>query len=447
MRGRAWARRAPLLAPLVLLVCAPAAPAGEPEGFSLRKVERLLLDGVRAGAEGERMSELYMRAETSIGEPVDDLRPIDVAVRDDGEAIDPDDIVLRKLAATTRGAACVVLLDVGADVPREAFRRARDGALGFVDQLGEYDRVAVLAYADEVREVAAFDAPRAETRTRLQDLRKQPSAAVPRGRRLFDALGRALDAIRADHDLPWRAFIVAFAAGNDRASALSRDAVLARALGDEFSARVPIHGIGYSDAATGSLQDLRTLSRSSEGSFFRATSTDYLSDFFDGVWRQMMHSYVLSYPATMDGRTHEVEVRVDDQVARRRAHYPKIGGPWWPWLLGVSLAGLGGASIALRRAHTSRGRLVFTQGPRAGEGIELRRRTLHIGALPDNDIVIESAAISRYHATIHARDGEVGIEDRASRNGTFVNGRAITTSVLRPGDRVRIADVELVYER
>jgi pSer/pThr/pTyr-binding forkhead associated (FHA) protein len=43
----------------------------------------------------------------------------------------------------------------------------------------------------------------------------------------------------------------------------------------------------------------------------------------------------------------------------------------------------------------------------------------------------------------------VEIVDLHSANGTHINGNRVdrTALTLRPGDRIRIADVELVYER
>ena len=41
----------------------------------------------------------------------------------------------------------------------------------------------------------------------------------------------------------------------------------------------------------------------------------------------------------------------------------------------------------------------------------------------------------------------IEIEDLETRNGTFVNGTPIQTQSLQPGDKIRIADVDMVYEK
>jgi pSer/pThr/pTyr-binding forkhead associated (FHA) protein len=58
-------------------------------------------------------------------------------------------------------------------------------------------------------------------------------------------------------------------------------------------------------------------------------------------------------------------------------------------------------------------------------------------------------AVSRYHAELHVTGRKVEIVDLHSANGTHINGNRVERAALtlRPGDRIRIADVELVYER
>jgi pSer/pThr/pTyr-binding forkhead associated (FHA) protein len=83
----------------------------------------------------------------------------------------------------------------------------------------------------------------------------------------------------------------------------------------------------------------------------------------------------------------------------------------------------------------------------AEECFALRRGRTRIGSLGDNDVVIASDVVSRYHAEIRANRKKTQIEDLRSTNGTLVNGVPIQSSPLQPGDRIRIGDVEMVFER
>jgi len=67
-----------------------------------------------------------------------------------------------------------------------------------------------------------------------------------------------------------------------------------------------------------------------------------------------------------------------------------------------------------------------------------------IGRDPAADFVITDSDVSARHATITPLDGGCAIEDLGSTNGTFVNGRRISSAhELRPGDRVQLGGTVL----
>jgi len=63
---------------------------------------------------------------------------------------------------------------------------------------------------------------------------------------------------------------------------------------------------------------------------------------------------------------------------------------------------------------------------------------------------IPQDSVSGQHALISLQGGELMIADRNSGNGTFVNDREVPLGAppvpLRPGDRLRVGEVELVYD-
>ena len=64
-----------------------------------------------------------------------------------------------------------------------------------------------------------------------------------------------------------------------------------------------------------------------------------------------------------------------------------------------------------------------------------------IGRVQGNGIVLPKPNVSKRHATIVARDGRVTVVDLKSTNGTYVNGRRITTpKEIKPDDRVYVGD-------
>jgi pSer/pThr/pTyr-binding forkhead associated (FHA) protein len=71
-----------------------------------------------------------------------------------------------------------------------------------------------------------------------------------------------------------------------------------------------------------------------------------------------------------------------------------------------------------------------------------------IGRDPKNDLVLESAAVSREHAAVTFQDGRWYLEDRGSFNGTYLNGTRVvpgTPSPLRHADRIGIGTETLLF--
>ena len=70
----------------------------------------------------------------------------------------------------------------------------------------------------------------------------------------------------------------------------------------------------------------------------------------------------------------------------------------------------------------------------------------YVGRLPSLEIVLDMTGVSKRHAVIVRNRGTVSIEDLASKNGTFVNGRRIERGALSAGDRLQIGPVALRVE-
>jgi hypothetical protein len=77
--------------------------------------------------------------------------------------------------------------------------------------------------------------------------------------------------------------------------------------------------------------------------------------------------------------------------------------------------------------------------------VALDRPVTRIGRRFDNDIVLESAAVSRLHAQIRWRDNFFVLYDVSGRGRTQVNGQATREHVQRPGDVISLSDVMIIY--
>jgi hypothetical protein len=70
-----------------------------------------------------------------------------------------------------------------------------------------------------------------------------------------------------------------------------------------------------------------------------------------------------------------------------------------------------------------------------------------IGRMPDNDVVLEDAYVSRRHCAVLVHVGDqCELHDVASKNGTFLNGRKISGPTrLKTGDEIRMCNKHLVF--
>jgi serine phosphatase RsbU (regulator of sigma subunit) len=85
--------------------------------------------------------------------------------------------------------------------------------------------------------------------------------------------------------------------------------------------------------------------------------------------------------------------------------------------------------------------LQILKGPNEGNILSLDGDRFVMGRNPDCGIVIPVTSVSREHAQILRISGKYFIEDKQSRNGTFVNNQAINSrTALKNNDRIRICD-------
>jgi Ca-activated chloride channel family protein len=102
---------------------------------------------------------------------------------------------------------------------------------------------------------------------------------------------------------------------------------------------------------------------------------------------------------------------------------------------------------ALAMAYASSARLVGQAGRAEGCAVALGAETT-IGRVQGNEVVVPSGRISKRHSRIVARDGKYILVDLKATNGTYCNGRRISSPVvLRHGDRIQVGDAEFVFEK
>jgi pSer/pThr/pTyr-binding forkhead associated (FHA) protein len=89
--------------------------------------------------------------------------------------------------------------------------------------------------------------------------------------------------------------------------------------------------------------------------------------------------------------------------------------------------------------------VILTQGM-TGRAHELNVDRTTIGRVEDNTFQIADASVSSHHCEVLLRGGEVLIRDLNSTNGSYINDAQITESVLKPGQKLRLGQIELKLE-
>jgi len=96
----------------------------------------------------------------------------------------------------------------------------------------------------------------------------------------------------------------------------------------------------------------------------------------------------------------------------------------------------------------SKAQLVILRGPERGRVIELHGSTVNIGRRLDNQVVLFSASISKYHAMIESDGNHHHLRDLGSTNGTTLNQTRLPadqSAELHHGDMICIGDHHLLY--
>ncbi len=90
--------------------------------------------------------------------------------------------------------------------------------------------------------------------------------------------------------------------------------------------------------------------------------------------------------------------------------------------------------------------LTMRQGPTPGKRFVLSQKTISIGRLEDNDVVINEQQISRRHASLTWEKERFVLRDLGSANGTYLNGEQITApQELHDGDVIGLSEILLAF--
>jgi VWFA-related protein len=213
------------------------------------------------------------------GRYVRNLRKGDFTILDQGSPVEIESFATEALALSI----AVVL-----DVSESMFDRlglVQDASCGFVDELGDGDRVAVYEFNHGVREVVAFTGERDAVKEGIRSLRAVGGTA------LYDAVCSVLNEIRT---VPGRKAVFLFSDGRDERSVTT----LQHAIRAARQAEAIIYTVGTGDdlESLKARDDLRQLAEETGGEAHFIDRLKDLPEVFDDVLSHLRAQYVLSYP-------------------------------------------------------------------------------------------------------------------------------------------------------
>ncbi|MCA9671529.1 MAG: FHA domain-containing protein [Myxococcales bacterium] len=91
--------------------------------------------------------------------------------------------------------------------------------------------------------------------------------------------------------------------------------------------------------------------------------------------------------------------------------------------------------------------VVITEKGGEQRRLEFDKSEVNIGRVQGNDIILPKGNVSKRHSRVVRKDGKFIIVDLKSTNGTYVNGRKITSPlVIKSTDKIYIGDFILHVE-
>jgi sigma-54 dependent transcriptional regulator, acetoin dehydrogenase operon transcriptional activator AcoR len=100
------------------------------------------------------------------------------------------------------------------------------------------------------------------------------------------------------------------------------------------------------------------------------------------------------------------------------------------------------------RSHRRQLLLRWVHPPSLLPALDLSSPVIDIGRDPSNHVIVQQPSTSRHHARIERRGQALGISDRGSKNGVFVDGLRVESAPLLVGSVVRVGElVGVVHEQ
>ncbi len=100
----------------------------------------------------------------------------------------------------------------------------------------------------------------------------------------------------------------------------------------------------------------------------------------------------------------------------------------------------------MRGTNQPMAKLVVLSEGLTGLSFELKAEKTTVGRADDNNFQIAEASVSSHHCELLRKGSDLLVRDLKSTNGTYVNGEQVTEGTLKPGQILRLGQVEIRFE-
>jgi Ca-activated chloride channel family protein len=189
----------------------------------------------------------------------------------------------------------------------------KDAAEAFVIRLLPDDRARITNFDDKIITSPVFTSSRDDLIRYIHE-----DVGYGNGTRLWDAVNDSMSRLAT---VPGRRVVLLFTDGDDEGSRFSTlDSVTKRAESEDFM----IYSVGLESHVLGVTthpdKGIRRLADATGGGWFELSKADDLNSTFTRVADELHRQYVLGFaPAVLDGKLHQVEVRVRQSGMKARA--------------------------------------------------------------------------------------------------------------------------------
>jgi len=91
-------------------------------------------------------------------------------------------------------------------------------------------------------------------------------------------------------------------------------------------------------------------------------------------------------------------------------------------------------------------KLLLLSAGMTGRTHELKVDKTTIGRVEDNTFQISEPSVSSHHCEVLLRGSDVVVRDLNSTNGTYINGEKVTEKVIKPGQILKLGQIEMRLE-